>query len=339
MAPVEALITGALAGALERNRSRFNARFQAAQSLKRGLDPQVFSAHLRTHVAPLVDAVSARHPDRVDAVADALYEVSLELLSHDCIGGSARSPSFTAVWEQLLPRLPDFLAAQPHEVAAALVNAAYNLSQEPSARPDEWIAAMAEHGGACSDVPQLLDAGKVLAWRHGMAHYREAALQILTGLPESLVCGILGASKQQTAGRLLAALANPWCDAARDGPAPGLSIVRRVGGFRGFGGTFTFPPRVQAAGDDLYASDRESSWLILADAYGATLHRTSARLPDLSRDTHADFSISESGMVRRGAMAVPFPMLAGASGWASTRHTLAVTLYHSHYVFLVGEAA
>src|SRR5262249_17987849 len=144
------------------------------------LDADALADYLRATVAPIVEAVARVRPDRVGEVTEVLYEFSLDLLGKDLF---ARYPALPVGWRILLGRLPEHLAAEPRRFAGSVTNALYNLSLTPGARPPEWIEAMFHLGGACADTTELLEAGKILAWRCGLAHYRRSALAACRSLP------------------------------------------------------------------------------------------------------------------------------------------------------------
>lgn len=334
------LIVGALAQALERGRERFNARFALAKRLDRNLDPGAFSAHLRTCLAPIADAVSAARPERVEAVADGLFDLSLELFSHDCLGPASRNPAVAEVWGSLLPALPGLLAKEPRKLAAALSNASVNLAKVPGARLADWLGLMRGLASRTEDVAAYLQAGQVAAWRSGMAHYREGALRILARLPDPLAHAALGLPAGFSASRdqLLEALSDRWrrpeTAGAPFGPK-GLAIVGRIGGFRGFGGLFLAPPEVFTLRGALYAFDSESCWSLHADLFGATLQRYGPSLPDGSVEKDGLFKLFPDGTVRKGGLSGNFPLLKGHRSLASDGTTLAVTLPRSHRIYLV----
>ncbi len=336
---MEKLSDGPLARALERERERFNARFAYAKRVNRGLDPADFAEHLRLVAAPIVDAVAALKPERVDEVVAALYEVSLDLLGHDCLGSGSRYPEVTEVWQKLLPRLPAFLAADPERLAASISNAVYNLAAQPQANAELWIQSMERLAPSCADVDQLLDLGKVLAWRAGMAHYRESALEVWAGLPTELMHEAVGVKQTADASRyqLIAAMADPWhwTGVTRGLKRRQLEIVASVGGFRGFGGPFVNPPQATAKDGQLYLYDRQSCWALHADCFGATLQRFGPNKPDGARATNKEFSINAQGEVSKGKTTAQFPVLKNYSSAATEDGTFAVTLPRSHKVFLV----
>src|SRR5262249_44942976 len=158
----EGLIAGPLAAALEAGRPRFNALFAQSRRVIPALDPETFAGHLRTVVAPIVEAVSLAAPNRVGPVVDALFELSLELVGQDLL---ARCPELAPGWRQLLCALPAQLAAEPRRLAGSMANALYQLAAVTGARPQEWVEAMVRLGALGPDAGVLLEAGKVAAWR------------------------------------------------------------------------------------------------------------------------------------------------------------------------------
>jgi hypothetical protein len=340
MAEMEKLITGALARALEEGRPRYNALFAQARHATPTLDPRAFADHLRDTVAPVVEAVAAVAPERAGAVTDVLYEFSLDLVAKDFL---TRHPALARGWLTLLAGLPRHLAATPRQFAGSVTNALYNLAQTPGARPVEWAAELLRLGELCADVPALLEAGQVCAWRAGLAHYRDGALAACARLEPRLARAALGlaaADGDAPLDELLRQLrADPWLHPAAVGrPAKKrLRLVARVGAFRGFGGAFLRPPRVACADGQLLVSDGETCWLLCADVFGATLHRTAADLP--ADGTPGRSPVDARGKVTHAGENAAFAELRGSSSAAACGPTLAVTLPLSHVVFLVAAQA
>src|SRR5205807_3136573 len=133
------LIEGPLAEALKRGRDRFNTKFAYARHRFPALDGETVKAHLRVTVAPIAEAVHATAADGVDAVVDALYDLSLELIGGGFIGVESRYPALLRAWRELLPRLPHLVAREPSRFVSAITNAVYQLSATATARPTFWI--------------------------------------------------------------------------------------------------------------------------------------------------------------------------------------------------------
>jgi hypothetical protein len=338
-------IEGPLAEALKRERDRFNTKFAYARQRFAALDGEVVKEHLRTTVAPIAESVHAVAADRVDAVVDALYDLSLELIGGGFIATESRYPVLLKAWREMLPRLPNLVASDPARIASAVTNAVYNLSATATARPTFWISAMTQLGQTCTDVQAFLEAGKVVAWRSGLAHYREGALAACLDIDAGLARTALGLPENQTAPveTIIERLQQDrWLAPAAAGLAPDrpkqIRVVAAVGAFRGFGGVFVEPPKVLLHDGELMAFDREQSWVVTADLFGATFHRAGNRPPPSDRPTQFDFKIDRSGRVMKASQATTFTYLADASSSAVADTTLVVTLPRSHSIYFVALA-
>lgn len=347
-------ISGPLAEALERQRGALNARFAYAQSRGRHLDARVFSTHLVENVGPIVNAVAAIRPERVDAVTEVLFELSLDWVARQWLGPGSRVPSLNTLWREYLPRLARAVADDPRRIATALTNAVHALARVDVDGAKSWMVRLVEVAEQCGeahvDVDTLLDAGKVLAWRCGMAHYRESALRVWRQMSGEIRYRVLVVSRQDAPvwfdqdtrpalDELDAAFANPWFDPAKHLPAQFLSqnddtrdlALRSVGGFVGFGHEFEAPPTVFAVDGQLFARDGQTYYRIYADAFGATLQRFGGR-PTGKID----------GVNRAHQRRVWQPLLArepsliDPTSVATVSSTLALTVHHSHRIFLAG---
>ncbi len=335
---METLVTGRVAESLRANRSAFNARFAEARRARPALDPAAFSHLLRSTVVPIAQAVERQHPDQTNAVVHALYELSLDLLGQGLLGPDSRYPLIAQGWQDLLPRLSRYVAASPRRTVGAITNALYNLCITPGARPGEWIESMAALGDRCDNETTLFQAGQIAAWRAGMAHYRQGALELCQALEPAIARAALGLppASEPELGTLISRLsANPWLRPAQaqdKADKPGLRIIARVGAFRGFGGLFSAPPRVASVGKHFIVTDGQASWLLVADVFGATWHRSDHTfIPGQT----APFSIDRNGQVTHAGYKQSLPELAHFSSAASNGDTLAVTIALSFAVHLV----
>src|SRR4051794_28144492 len=96
------LVDGALAGALDAGRARFNARVALARRLTPGFDAARFGRHFVATARPVVDAVAASAPDRVQAVTEALFDIAIDLAGRGSRGPAAASATDLA-WIRVLP--------------------------------------------------------------------------------------------------------------------------------------------------------------------------------------------------------------------------------------------
>jgi hypothetical protein len=345
MAAMEKLTAGPLVELLKRGRDRYNTKFAYARRQHASLDGEAFLDHVRVTLAPIAEAVSKVAPDRVEETIDALYDLSLDLMGKTYLGETTRYPALLVAWRKLLPQLAPLLAREPMKVASAVTNAVYNLSTTPTARPTFWIDAMAALGQRCVDRAAFLEAGHVVAWRAGVAHYREGALDSCLKLDGQLARAALGLpdSSATSMAKVVDQLRrDPWlAPAEASGTATRarrLVITKAVGAFRGFGGVFVSPPQVALAKGELIAVDREGCWLVTADLFGATFHRLGSARPLEKKSISGAFMIDKQGNVSCGSQSLAFPPLANATSFAATDTTLAVTIPHSHAIYLIALA-
>ncbi|MEK7323983.1 MAG: hypothetical protein AAB217_01850 [Chloroflexota bacterium] len=334
------MISDPFAQALAANRARFNAKFAETRHFKPKLNAEAFAEHLRSVVAPIVEAVARQNPAATAETVETLYVLSLDLIGQELLGPASRYPAINEGWKTVLPSLPHHLASAPQAVISAITNALYNLSLEPSARPNEWINLMLALAPLCPNVDSLLKAGQVAAWRSGLAHYRQGALDVCRALDEKIACAALGLPSSNTLPihTLIDRLAaDPWLTPSAISHPPSaqsrLQLVARVGAFRGFGGLFIEPPVVWAADDHFVVSDGEGTWLLTADIFGAAFHRADLKAPPAK--TGSPFTITKAGNVALGKVTQAFPELANANSFAATQTTLAVTTPLSHAVCLI----
>jgi len=337
----------ALVEALRADRESLNQRFALRQRAGARIDEQAFQEHLRTTVNELVGSVASVQPERVRAVVNALFDVSLDLFAAGLLGPNPKHPHVRAAWREVLPVAARLLARDPTQVAGCLSNAADNLAAHASARPAEWIERMRNLTPHCDSVYQWLDAGKALAWRAGLVQYRPAALRLLREMPWKFAARCLDAPDDITESEWQKGLdrlqADRWVSAI-DGPAAeagrSLRIVRVTGGFHGFGGPCLRPPAVTAHDGALFVTDGNEAWQLLADAFGTLWHRVPASKPkSRASAVGSKVAIDPSGRVAWDGTSQDFVELADASSFACDGQTMAVTLPTSHHVFLVARVA
>ena len=338
---MELLKPGPFASCLEKYRDQFNRLFALRRRMKRQIDAKAFSHHLVEVVAPLVDEAVSLNADCCEELTRSLYELSLELVSRRYLGQGNRYPAIDHLWSFTLPKLVRFLPEGKRGLVSALSNAVYNLDNTAGVSAIDWLEDLLSVADGCNSWTELLAAGKVLAWRSGMAHYRRSALDVWDTLPKELqlaTLGLLNEEEKIDLKTLRQALEDPWwqpgfsTEMARE-----LEFVGTVGGFRGFGGSFVSPPEVMKVGDEIYAFDDEACWSIHADCYGTTLQRYGKNLPDGEQIEGSFQLVLKSGQVSCGKLEGTFPLLKNPSSFVSSSSCLAVTLSCSHKVFIVAK--
>lgn len=254
-------------------RPQLNARVAAARRARSGFDVEALADAVATRLDPLAQAVEAIAPHRTAAVVDAGLALTVTLVDHAL--SIERRTLADRVWREVSVPLARVVAERPEPVLALLTNAALKLASTPGARVDEWMARMAELAPLV-EADTLAAVGQVVAWRAGMAHYREGALAAADQLPEATALAAIGAHGSWAESRAALAADRWWTP---EGRATGT----RFGGFTGFGGPFAVPPELRAGTAGVFVRAGERIGLLVADAWGATLHPANAAEFDAAR--------------------------------------------------------
>ena len=330
-----------LAAALERGRERYNALVGERVASGQRFDAAALAGHLREVVGPVIDSVYRADPGSVDPVTEVLFRLTLDLIARDLVGAGTRYPGIAEGWRTILPAAAPLLVRASQHLAGSLANAVYNVSVATGAVPSRWIDEMAALAPHCGEVTEFLDMGKIAAWRSGLAHYRQGALEACRSLSPDLAALALGveggiASFTTMIERLEA---DPWiapAAAARESiDAPKLRVVAVTGAFAGWGGPFRIPPKVYLRDGQLVAKDDKGAWLLAADRFGATWHRT--EMENLLVQRFERGEIGRSGDASIGGLRASFPALGNPASQAFDGTTLAVTLPLSHRVWLLAS--
>lgn len=327
---------GAMARELAANRDTFNAMFKARKTLSRSLQADDFYHVLADVVAPVVEAVDLAGLE-VPATAHALYGIALTLTQRSLLGLNSRHEFVERVWKELLPQVANLVAKHPHDVTTAVSNAAYHLGLRSQGIQSQWLKTMKVVALESPDLQAFLDAGVVVAWTSGMTHWRKPALEAWSRLDSTLNKITLRVSSTNTYPPevLRQQLTEAFQEPAGD-KNPSLQIVYRTGGFRGFAGPFLNPPMVYSNGDRVFAADSNGHHRVFADIFGATIERTN---PSTPTDFRSAFEYSPDGTIAAFGEARKFFELENASSTAGNNDFMAVTLPHSHHIWVVARAS
>lgn len=337
-------LQSAFSDALRRGRERYNTKFALARHTYPALDGETFTEHLKKTVSPVVESLGENDKEKIDAVTDALYDLSLELIGKDFFGRRVRHTAMLDGWEILLPLIPHLLIQDPRTIASAVTNALYNLSVESNTRPSFWIETMLEIGKLCESSKEFLEAGKIVAWRAGLAHYREGALDTCKNLKTEISYAALGIKETQNIEALIAQLEqDPWLKpdefSNKIKKEKRLRVISVVGAFRGFGGLFIAPPKVTYSDGQFLVFDSEYWWAMTADCFGATFHKIGQKISGLKNESNPKSRVDKKGNVEMNGIKRTLHSLAEGTSFAADEKTLAVTLPMSHSVYLVSLAA
>lgn len=322
------LASPALAGVLQRRREELNARFRQARLQNRGLDEEAFRRHLLMCVDPLATLLSEElEQPRLDSLFVDLYDLSLTLVSREFAGPGARHPWITMVWCELLPDARSAVVTGGADFVAAMCNAIHNVAGQPGADPHTFLLTMIAAANTTTSADLLLEAGRVAAWRSGLAFFRDAALAAWRSLPDELRRVTLAIPDDVSCDEAEAHLADdPW--SGPDGKRRREEV--RLGGFVGFGGPFAAPPEVETIDGRLYATDGRRWFAVDVDAFGATVRPLASR-PE-GRTTAGRARLGAGKLTGAdGTRKVDYPE---PTSQASTNDTLAATRVDSHFITL-----
>ena len=320
------MISPAFASILASGRAQFNARAAEARRRFPSLDMAAFGAFLHDGVDPLVVAVAAAAPERVGGATLAAYDMALELVGHGLAGPAAKNPFVNTVWRELAPSFAPLLATAPVEVLGMLSNAAIHIASVAGARPAQWQGELAALAAQIVTLAQLRAVGQVLAWRAGVAHFRQGALAAADTLPPALALAAFGEPGAQWPQVRAQLLDYPW-----RGNAEG----REFGTFTGLGGDFGTPPQVRATDDGFVVRSGERHYLLVADAYGAVLHGATAQEYEQANTGMPSSVRLDGATVHLGARSIALDLPAGDIALAANAHTLAITSPWTHAIRLL----
>jgi hypothetical protein len=332
-------VSDALAAVLTSGRAHFNSRVSEARHRYPAFDAMAFAAFLRTGLDSVARSVAEITPERTAPVVLDAYDIALELVAQGQAGAGARNDLVERVWTELVPKLARLVVAEPVDVLGALSNAAIYIASVPTARGSDWLdgmVALAQHADSNAILRSL---GTIMAWRAGLAHFREGALQCADALPESLALLAVGANDTTNWPAIRDAYrANPWWSplpSARDAILNGMD----AGQFTGFGGTFAQPPTVRACPQGFLVRSADRFSLLVADIHGAVL------LPA----TPDEYASAEKATTYPPVQITRYQLLIGdrridtdlpEDGFAAVgnEHTIAVTSPYSHLIRLLPRA-
>lgn len=304
---------------LKSGRTDFNQQVAQTRRENPTFDDAAFSEFVQTCMNPLAAAVDAVAPESVVDLVQAMWETGLQLVAQRLAGPQAREPWINQTWQQVLVAAAKHVARTPGSMLGSFSNAAHHLSSTPGARPEQWIEMMTQAAAMTADVGTLLKAGQVAAWRSGLAHYRESALQQAQELPAEVALTVMQAGDAKWPELHAALSADPW-HIPEEASHAGHEVFR-AGAFSGFGGLFATPPQVIAANDQIFVRSGDDVWLLTADAFGATFHRA----------TQEEFS---QGTKEESAGVTPPAGIGMVTSSTRTRNTIAITGTLTHAVIL-----
>lgn len=223
---------------------------------------------------------------------------------------------------EVVPRAAALVRARPDVVVPLLVASARTVERSADRTV---LAGLLAAAPPTDDVDELRATVLVATWRAGAVRFRSAALAAAARLPAPLAAAALGLDPGTPPGAVLDAhTTDPWWWPGRE-QAPG--VVRRVGGFRGFGGPWLAVPHVSSGAPwGCHVRADGECWAVLADLHGSAVVRLD------STDVHE----------RAAAPTLPVPWDDEVTGWSAAGgdpRVVVVSRRHSYWVDVVRLAS
>jgi hypothetical protein len=328
-------VSAALANVLSAGRPHFNKRVAETRHQFATFDAAAFAAFLRDGVDSIAKSIAAVAPERTAQVVLAVYDMALALVAQGLAGPNARSSVVDSVWILLAPHYARLVSDAPVEVLGALTNAAINMAKVPGARLAEWLKEMQRLAPHIDSVARLHAVGQIVAWRSGLAHFRDGAMDVADTLPEPLALLALHAEVGTWPEVRQACRATPWWSpdaqrrkAVRDGVD--------VGAFTGFGGTFAHPPEVRATAQGFVTRSADRFQFLLADAFGAVLLPANEAEFSQAQTTDSQAEVKLAGArLMLSDRHVDIDLPAAGLSIASNAHAVAITSAYTHAIRVV----
>ncbi|BDU21748.1 hypothetical protein [Dyella sp. GSA-30] len=261
------MVSPLLANVLAARRPLFNQRVAEARHRAPQLDMAAFSGFVTDTLDPLCRAIGKVDEQATVAVVEVAFEIGLGLVAQGLAGPAARSPWVDRAWQQLASPMTPLLVQSPADALGTVTNAVVRLCGVPGVRVDAWIADMAALTPRCQKLQELRSVGALCAWRAGMAHLRQAALEQAAAIDPALAAAAMGAPNQSWSDLEARLRADRWWR-----PIDGIEAQgQTVGGFTGFGGPFATPPVARACTDGFLVQSGERHFLVISDAFGAVV--------------------------------------------------------------------
>lgn len=300
------MVSSSLAGVLAARRIALNQRVTEVRHRMPSLDTAAFGAFVRHEVDAVCVAAEAVDRDGVERIVEAAFDIGLDLVGQGLAGPSARLPWVNRAWQQLATPAARLIAQSPVDALGAITNAVVRLGSVPGVRVDEWIDVTSSLASRCPDVASLRSLGAVCAWRAGMAHLREVALDHAGRLAPEVASAAAGSASMPWPELHERLKAQRWWNPVTGAVDP---QGRTVGGFSGLGGPFATPPEVRVARDSFVAQSDGRHFLIVADAMGAVvLPASSGEFAAASAVAAREVSITPQGArIHDTQIAFPVP--------------------------------
>lgn len=326
------MVSASLASALAARRHVFNQRVQETRHRIPGFDTTAFAAFVANEIDGVCVAVDAVDSASTERVVETAFDIGLDLVGQGLAGPTARMPWVNLAWQRLSSPAARLITVSPIDALGAMTNAVVRMGSVPGVRVDAWIGTMESLASRCDTLDALRSLGAVCAWRAGMAHLRQAALDHADRLDADLASAAVGSPGQAWASLRERLRAERWWNPGQRRVDPqGVTI----GGFSGFGGPFAAPPDVRVRGQDFIVESAGRYFLVIADGAGAVvLPASSGEFAEATNTRARQVELTPRGP-RIGGTMIGFAVPADSTKLVASADSVALFSPWSHQIRLV----
>lgn len=311
---MEKITYAPLIALLQENAEALNQNLRSARATSNQLDTADVPVWFVAVIEPVFKAVHQHDQTRSRKLFDVLFRDMLSVLA-----SPAGKADFTVNKAcRLLTTLnPALTAGNPARIIKALTSARQRISRYSPQAAQMWISLMQQVMPLIKDLSELLAAGRLAAWRCGMAHLRRRL--DVSAISDQRIISLIFADEKDPA----QSLEHRW--------NPGKTTSgTAAGGFTGMGGTFSRPPLVAQKGDLVFVSDERYTRVLFADRFGHILHDCSPDLVDPSA-----FTLKPVTSATKKVSDI-LGRYSDLTSWVHHDATLYLTTRSSHAVFIFG---
>lgn len=284
------------------------------------LPSQTIASWMVEVVEPIVEATVALNSpsEKIHEVVKALYLESLKLIGS---GLAIRyEDEYKAAW-LLMAQMPNLVVKFPTKTISLLNDVLLNLHMYAPEKTMYWCKLIESSSIEIKTIEDFKIAGRIYAWKCGLAHLRIRLKADFAALSENLQQNISNTISPHKNTNLL--FENPW-------PNTNTQFEGVHGGFMGTTGFFEHPPMLAQIGEHIFATDSKSSYALFADQFGKVL------IPANSVD--ATYIVSNSKRLETSEKWIEKVNVeidvSTISSVVATKDTLVFTLQNSYFLYL-----
>lgn len=334
MAEMERVIPAGMKESLERNRSKLNSIFEYHRSVNREPDYDDILSLFHRMISPVYEKGFVFSDDMLCSI----FGTVLDLAAKGYIGKNRRFPDIEEKFFEMLNSFSQLFSTKK-SFSVELLNALINLYSKTPDMLNAWCKKI-QHLNCGADINDFKDKGIVLAWRYGLARFRNEAVEILNKLQKNELSLIFDSDicRDSEAEEIINSIKNnPWFNPCKSDEVND-PVFLYADGFTGFGGHFKSVPDVFSFEGELFAADGIDLYRIYADSFGVELlHETNLK-PDTVSVNGAGMVYGITGAIVLGGKSYKLPEFSSGAirSSASVGHTSAWTVQSSYKIFIAG---